>query len=211
MRKSKKYLSRNEAVEILGVHPQSVSNYAERGFLTTIHSRTNKYVRFHREEVEALKPQIRELSNREQAILEVRKAIDEDYRQLREQWIEQRKLLSQRNLCVSYTKELIENCYCFFACTQNSSPARTLLRILQGEEAEAVAKDLGFSVYKLAKVCKQALAAVSLIPKYEEMCNQNEELKAEIWSLTSSYNVLCERFNALAVMHKELVGKTEGI
>lgn len=59
MRKSKKYLSRNEAAEILGVHPQSVSNYAERGFLTTIHSRTNKYVRFHREEVEALKPQIR--------------------------------------------------------------------------------------------------------------------------------------------------------
>lgn len=52
MRKSKKYLSRNEAAEILGVHPQSVSNYAERGFLTTIHSRTNKYVRFHREEVE---------------------------------------------------------------------------------------------------------------------------------------------------------------
>ena len=46
--------------------------------------------------------------------------------------------------------------------------------------------------------------------KYEEICIQNEELKAEIWSLTSSYNVLCERFNALAVMHKELVGKTEG-
>ena len=114
------------------------------------------------------------------------------------------------SLCVSYTKELIENCYCFFACTQDSSPARALLRILQGEEAEAVAKDLEISVYKLTKVCKQALSAVCLIPKYEEICIQNEELKAEIWSLTSSYNVLCERFNALAVMHKELVGKTEG-
>lgn len=41
--KKAKYITRTEASEILEVHPQSITNYAERGFLRTVHAKTNDF------------------------------------------------------------------------------------------------------------------------------------------------------------------------
>ena len=49
---SKKFYTRKEAADILGVHPQSVSNYAAKGLLHEV--RSGNYVKFIKEEVDAL-------------------------------------------------------------------------------------------------------------------------------------------------------------
>ena len=48
----KKWISRQEAAALLGVHPQSISNYAARGIIHE--NRRGSYLRYPREEVEAL-------------------------------------------------------------------------------------------------------------------------------------------------------------
>lgn len=63
MTRRKKHVTRNEAAEILEVDPQSISNYAQRGLLSTVHSKTNDFAYYIREEVEALLPDIEEISN----------------------------------------------------------------------------------------------------------------------------------------------------
>ena len=39
----KKILSRQEAAYMLGVRPQSISNYVERGLIRAVHSKTNNF------------------------------------------------------------------------------------------------------------------------------------------------------------------------
>ena len=80
MSKARKYLSRSEAAALLDVQPQSISNYAERGLLRTVHSRTNGFIRFLREDVEALLPHIEEIKGQELAIEEYKEAIEEELR-----------------------------------------------------------------------------------------------------------------------------------
>src|SRR5574344_655369 len=207
MKKTKKYITRNEAAEILAVNPQSISYCAERGLLTLVRSPTNSRVRLFREEVEALRPQSGELSKKELLIEEYKNVLVEDCQKLCEKWAEQKKLLIRSSLCVTYTKQLVEDIYCLIAGTQDDLPGRALLRILRGEESTDVANSLGISYSGLKTLCKEALRNVSLLPKYEEMYKQNDRLKSEFKDLTSAYKMLCEQYNVLASIHRDMVKK----
>ena len=56
---NKKYISRNEAAEMLGVHPQTISNYADKGLIHIIKRRGCAKVRL--EDVEKLATEIEDL------------------------------------------------------------------------------------------------------------------------------------------------------
>lgn len=56
---NKKYISRNEAAEILGVHPQTISNYADRGIIHIVKRRGCVKVRY--EDVEKLAAEIEDI------------------------------------------------------------------------------------------------------------------------------------------------------
>lgn len=209
MTRRKKYVTRNEAAEILEVDPQSISNYAQRGFLSTVRSKTNDFTYYIREEVEALLPDIEEISNQEQAIAEYKRVLEEELQRLQEALSQERARMNSSTLRSSYTKQLIEDCYCILEATQDSQPARILLRLLSGVDTQTVCEEYEMSPYLLSKECKKALKAFSLLPDYEQMCLQDDKLKSELQSLLTSYNLLCEQYEALASMHRELVEKYE--
>lgn len=209
MTKKKKYLSRNEAAELLEVQPQSISNYAERGLIRTVHSRTNDFIRFPREDIEKLMPHIEEIKNQEEAINEYKECLERERQELEDAHHEQCRLLKSSTLSVSFTKQLFEDCYCLLVNTQDRCPAKVLIRVLNGENPNWIAEDLEITHYEVVKHCKKALKAFRLLPDYERMYIENDKLRSMIRDAQSSYNLLCEKYEVLAMMYKEATEEGE--
>ena len=79
---NKKFYTRTEAAEILGVHPQSVSNYAAKGVLHEI--RYGNYIKYPAEEVDALRniPEFYKKEEIEAAVRKMREEMEEMQAQL---------------------------------------------------------------------------------------------------------------------------------
>lgn len=208
--KKAKYVTRNEAAEILEVHPQSITNYAERGFLRTVRAKTNDFTYFIREEVEALKPEISDIIDKEKAICEFREMLEKERQSLSDAVEEQRKLLEFKTQNVNYTKQLIEDCYCLMGCTKDSEPVKILLRILMGENVRNVAEQTGHSWFMLTKVCRNAIETLRRLPDYEEMCIQRDKALSDYNNMAASYDRLSEQYELLKILYQEAKGiKTE--
>lgn len=205
--KKAKYISRTEAAEILEVHPQSITNYAERGFLRTVRAKTNDFTYFIREEVEALKPEISDIIDKEKAICEFRETLEKERQSLSDAVEEQRKLLEFKTQSVNYTKQLIEDCYCLMGCTKDSEPVKILLRILMGENVRNVAEQTGHSWFMLTKVCRNAIETLRRLPDYEEMCIQRDKAISDYNNMAASYERLSEQYELLKILYQEAKGK----
>lgn len=205
--KKAKYVTRNEAAEILEVHPQSITNYAERGFLRTVRTKTNDFTYFIREEVEALKPEISDIIDKEKAICEFRETLEKERQSLSDAIEEQRKLLEYKTQSVNYTKQLIEDCYCLMGCTKDSEPVKILLRILMGENVRNVAEQTGHSWFMLTKVCRNALETLRRLPDYEQMCIQRDKAISDYNDMAAAYDNLCEQYELLQTLYQEATGK----
>ena len=184
--KKAKYIARTEAAEILEVHPQSISNYVERGVLRTVHAKTNDFTYYIREEVEALKPEISDLIDKEKAISEFRETLEKERQSLSDAVEEQRKLLEFKTQSVNYTKQLIEDCYCLMGCTKDRESVKILLRILMGENVRNVAEQTGHSWFMLTKVCRNAIETLRRLPDYEEMCIQRDKAISDYNNMAAS-------------------------
>lgn len=204
--KKAKYVTRNEAAEILEVHPQSITNYAERGFLRTVRAKTNDFTYFIREEVEALKPEISDIIDKEKAISEFRETLEKERQSLSDAVEEQRKLLEFKTQSVNYTKQLIEDCYCLMGCTKDSEPVKILLRILMGENVRNVAEQTGHSWFMLTKVCRNAIETLRRLPDYEEMCIQRDKAISDYNNMAASYDRLSEQYELLKILYQEAKG-----
>lgn len=204
--KKAKYVTRNEAAEILEVHPQSITNYAERGFLRTVRAKTNDFTYFIREEVEALKPEISDIIDKEKAISEFREMLEKERQSLSDAVEEQRKLLEFKTQSVNYTKQLIEDCYCLMGCTKDSEPVKILLRILMGENVRNVAEQTGHSWFMLTKVCRNAIETLRRLPDYEEMCIQRDKAISDYNNMAASYDRLSEQYELLKILYQEAKG-----
>ena len=204
--KKAKYVTRNEAAEILEVHPQSITNYAERGFLRTVRAKTNDFTYFIREEVEALKPEISDIIDKEKAICEFRETLEKERQSLSDAVEEQRKLLEFKTQSVNYTKQLIEDCYCLMGCTKDSEPVKILLRILMGENVRNVAEQTGHSWFMLTKVCRNAIETLRRLPDYEEMCIQRDKAISDYNNMAASYERLSEQYELLKILYHEAKG-----
>lgn len=79
---NKKFYTRTEAAEVLGVHPQSVSNYAAKGVLHEI--RYGNYIKYPAEEVDALRniPEFYKNEEIEAAVRKMREEMEEMQAQL---------------------------------------------------------------------------------------------------------------------------------
>ena len=75
----KKWISRQEAADILGVHPQTISNYAAQGLVNE--DRRGKYLRYPREEVEALNtfPETHSIEEMRSGIEKMHSEMETDY------------------------------------------------------------------------------------------------------------------------------------
>ena len=206
--KKAKYIARTEAAEILEVHPQSISNYVERGVLRTVHAKTNDFTYYIREEVEALKPEISDLIDKEKAISEFRETLEKERQSLSDAVEEQRKLLEFKSQSVNYTKQLIEDCYCLMGCTKDSEPVKILLRILMGENVRNVAEQTGHSWFMLTKVCRNAIETLRRLPDYEEMCIQRDKAISDYNNMAASYERLSEQYELLKILYQEAKGIT---
>lgn len=204
--KKAKYVTRNEAAEILEVHPQSITNYAERGFLRTVRAKTNDFTYYIREEVEALKPEISDIIDKEKAIGEFRETLEIERQSLSDAVEEQRKLLEYKTQSVNYTKQLIEDCYCLMGCTKDSEPVKILLRILMGENVRNVAEQTGHSWFMLTKVCRNAIETLRRLPDYEEMCIQRDKAISDYNNMAASYDRLSEQYELLKILYQEAKG-----
>ena len=204
--KKAKYIARTEAAEILEVHPQSISNYVERGVLRTVHAKTNDFTYYIREEVEALKPEISDLIDKEKAISEFRETLEKERQSLSDAVEEQRKLLEFKTQSVNYTKQLIEDCYCLMGCTKDSEPVKILLRILMGENVRNVAEQTGHSWFMLTKVCRNAIETLRRLPDYEEMCIQRDKAISDYNNMAASYERLSEQYELLKILYQEAKG-----
>ena len=204
--KKAKYVTRNEAAEILEVHPQSITNYAERGFLRTVRAKTNDFTYFIREEVEALKPEISDIIDKGKAICEFRETLEKERQSLSDAVEEQRKLLEFKTQSVNYTKQLIEDCYCLMGCTKDSEPVKILLRILMGENVRNVAEQTGHSWFMLTKVCRNAIETLRRLPDYEEMCIQRDKALSDYNNMAASYDRLSEQYELLKILYQEAKG-----
>ena len=199
----KKIISRQEAADMLGVRPQSISNYAEHGLIRTVHSKTNNFVYFLYEDVEALLPHIAEIKDREQTVNEYKEALKKEEASYRNVLQERSRLLRISRLSVSYTKQLIEDCYCFLQGTEDTVPVKVLLRVLRGEDTSKLEKELQASNLELVKVCRQAMETLRLLPNYEEMYEQNASLRSELNTLTVAYKYLCDQYAVLKLQYKD--------
>lgn len=70
---------------------------------------------------------------------------------------------------MSYTKQLIEDCYCFLHATENMVLVKVQLRVLRGEDTSQLEKELQTSNLELAKFCRQVMKTLRLLTNYEEM------------------------------------------
>ena len=200
----KKILSRQEAAYMLGVRPQSISNYVERGLIRAVHSKTNNFfVYFLYEDVEALLPHITEIKDQEQAVIDYKEALKKEETSYRNVLQERSRLLRISKLSVSYTKQLIEDCYCFLQGTEDTVPVKVLLRVLRGEDTYKLEKELQTSNLDLAKVCRQAMKTLRLLPNYEQIYEQNASLRSELNILTESYKHLGDKYAVLRLQYKD--------
>jgi len=207
-KKRSKYISRAEAAEMLDVHPQTISNYVERGLLKTVKRvGSHRFVYVLRDEVEALIPHADEIASQEEAIRKLRETLEEERQLLNEAVEEQRRLLEYKTQSVNYTKQLIEDCYCLMACTKDSEPVKILLRILMGENARDVAEQSGHSWFMLSKVCRNALETLRRLPDYEEMCVQRDKAISDYNNMVAAYDSLCEQYELLQTLYQEATGK----
>lgn len=204
--KKAKYITRTEAAEILEVHPQSITNYAERGFLRTVRAKTNDFTYYIREEVEALKPEISDLIDKEKAISEFRETLEKERQSLSDAVEEQRRLLVYKTQCVKYTKQLIEDCYCLMGSTEDCEPVRILLQILMGENVHDVEEQTGHSWFMLSKICRNALNTLRRLPDYEEMCRQKDKALSDYNNMAASYERLSEQYELLKILYQEAKG-----
>lgn len=204
--KKAKYVTRNEAAEILEVHPQSITNYAERGFLRTVRAKTNDFTYFIREEVEALKPEISDIIDKEKAIEKYRKVIEEEAGVLWEAVKEQRSQLEAVSVRTNYVRELIHDIYCILEHTEDSEPIGMLLRLLAGDAPKDVAKDYEVSVGTMQRRCTIALRTLSFIPDYAEMCCRKEKAESDYRIMAASYERLSEQYELLKILYQETKG-----
>lgn len=209
MTKPKKYLTRSEAATLLGVHPQSISNYVERGLISAGRSKTNGFTYYRREEIESLLPDIDEICNHERAIAEYKKELKEVSNSLKNALTNEKLLLNNCSIRTSYARQLIQDCYCILERTQDSKPACILLQILSGTDTKKVCEEFELTPSHLSRECRKALRTFRLLPDYEQLFNENDKLKSEIQNLTASYNLQGEQYDVLASMHQDLVKEYE--
>lgn len=88
----KKWISRPEAAAILGVHPQSISNYAAKGLIHE--NRRGSYLRYPREEVEALNtfPEIHSIEEMRSGIEKMRTEMETEYAAVKKLYDDRRAL-----------------------------------------------------------------------------------------------------------------------
>lgn len=205
-KKKAKYVTRTEAAEILEVHPQSISNYAERGLLRTVRPKTSDFIYYFREEVEALKPEISDIIDKEKAIEEYRKAIEEEEITLWRAVREQRDQLESVSIRTNFVRLLIEDIYCILEHTEDSEPIKMLLQLLAGDAPKDVAKDYGMAVSTMQKRCAKALRTLNFIPDYAKICYLKEKAESDYRNMADSYERLSEQYELLQILYQEAKG-----
>ena len=153
--------------------------------------------------MEALLPHITEIKDQEQAVIDYKEALKKEETSYRNVLQERSRLLRISKLSVSYTKQLIEDCYCFLQGTEDTVPVKVLLRVLRGEDTYKLEKELQTSNLDLAKVCRQAMKTLRLLPNYEQIYEQNASLRSELNILTESYKHLGDKYAVLRLQYKD--------
>ena len=197
------YLTRNEAARLLGVSPQTVSNYVERGILveSTIKNKNSKTLMI-------LSSSIERLMTDEYDLLEQSKACQclcydlnekkEQYINERDEFIAARKLLTISEEFHKNINEIAEILTAFLVRNQvlSKNQMQIVIDILNGHSFKYIAQNCNLKINDIQEIYVKALKTLSIYNQisYEDLkqsCNsleeqlqkerkKNKELQAEV-------------------------------
>lgn len=198
---SSKFYTRKEAADVLGVSPQSISNYAAKGLLTEV--RCGSYIKFSREEVDTLNslPAFR-------TVEEISAKVEELEAKERELLEETTARLNQRaqefkNLfCDGYPERWVRYRTLMFQLAEmaagealNQREAQVLWAVLELDTLQEVADRFQLTRERIRQIYEKALRHIlkfhdiatqrydAAIETIEDLKKENGGLKAAIYAL----------------------------
>lgn len=206
---NKKWISRTEAAEILGVCPQTISNYAEKGL---IHMRPIKrtartgYYAFSREEVEALRTapiQLHTIEEMERAIAEEYQYTAQRYNEAKREfktifgghhnWDEYKRIIkavvaiAEDGVLTELTKDIID-------------------KLLDGMPIKEIAEHYSISTLRVHQIIFRGIRKIAKFP--ERYAERTEQMEAELDGLRKENSNLKARL--LSANHIEEMSNDNG-
>ena len=198
---NKKYYSRNEAADVLGVHPQSISNYAAKGLLHELC--VGPYKKYPRKEVDALNKipayhkakALREAADAMQKeMAEMHAQISVRYEEMKQEF---KRVFTQNHVDTWFRyRELIMKVY-EMACddTLVDREKHIAYDVLNLDTLQEVADRNGLTRERVRQIFERSLRRIMRFKDIatsrldaanktiETLKRQNDELKATVWSL----------------------------
>lgn len=189
-----KKVSRNEAANILGCHPQTVSNYATAGLINEIRrpGQSGKDHPFYDEDqLKALSPELTSLTTLRQRIAEEQTALAEELKALEEkkEAVKEERLLLSGNLYrVEAYRKLITDTWAFafreYPELENGRYRTLIDSIVEGKTLPEISKTLGVSNERcrqlLTKMGNQLAGRTGVEEVLERYQQENWELAAQV-------------------------------
>ena len=177
----KKYISRREAADLIGVSTQTVSNYAERGMLTT--DRTTKYPRYIRKEVLALRdnPKIKETEEIKKIITAYKDELESVKAFYREKVKEKRAMVLSSSGNWERYKDLINATIGTIASKTLSERERRIIgHLLDGRNYEEIGNAYDLTRERVRVI---VIKAIRKMKEFPDLVKENESLKERIEAL----------------------------
>lgn len=181
----KLYLTRNETAKLLGVTPQTVSNYVEKGLLVESSKRDPKAkaMRILRQSVETLLEEGYDLLEQSKAM----EALSKELKETREYFLRKRDELKADLAILEIRRDFQLNIRDFAEILASylkgndiisKSDANIMIEILSGKNMEGVARKFELCVATIRHIYHKCCNALyeGRHPSYNELLEQNQEL-----------------------------------
>lgn len=185
----KLYLTRNEAAQILGVHPQTISNYVESGLLARSSTKDTKSggIRILRSSLEHLLSEGYDLIEQTRALDSLRANLKETTKYFREKYEEMQAAHKILAICDGFHRNIHEICALVSAfLVENSiideNDSRIVTEILKGSHLDHIASMYNVSLHRVKTAYFTALRALQNVKRcsYKELMEENVSLKREL-------------------------------
>lgn len=182
----KLYLTRNQAAEILGVHPQTISNYVESGLLAKSATKDSNSggIRILRSSLERLQSEGYDVIEQSRALDCLRADLKETTKYFREKYNEMQVAHKLLAICDGFHRNIHEICSLVSAFMVensiiNESDSRIVTEILKGTHLDHIATIYDISLHRVKTAYLKALRALQNVKRcsYSELMEENAALR----------------------------------
>lgn len=191
----KKLISRNEAAEILQVHPQTISNYAERGILKEVRKGSRKYCYYYEDQVKAIIQNVQEIEADQKEILAYQAEIEETkkkFKEIKDEWHKKLHAAQGSAKIYEYATSLLKR------CADNDELARREKEVIKAyldlKTTDEIAEEMGYGGqtirYIFHRATRKLMVRSSKAEQYDAVVSANESLRMKIVELEETIRAI---------------------